>query len=91
MTLFEMPFGRTPGTTITNLICQPTWLLSDWKKTIRNYVLAQPAELQVFTIHDSEGELADYLVFNELRKRGRSVNNNFKEYQFFEKKPSRAQ
>ena len=36
-------------------------------------------------IHDSDGELADYLVFNESRKRGRSVSDNFKNYQFFEK------
>ena len=39
----------------------------------------------MFTIHNSDGELADYLVFNESRRRGRSVSNNFKNYQNFEK------
>ena len=33
---------------------------------------AQPAELQVYTTQDSDGELADYLVLNESKKRGRS-------------------
>ena len=41
---------------------------------------------QVFTIHDSDGELADYLVVNESKKRGRSVSKKFKAYQFFERK-----
>ena len=90
MTPFQLHYGRKPRTPITNLIGQPTCLLSDWKKTLTNYILAQPAELQVFTIQDSYGELADYSVFNESRKRGRSVSDNFKDYQFFgkETKPS---
>ena len=50
-----------------------------------NYVVAQPAELQVFTIHNSDGELADYMVFNESRKWCRSVSDKFKNNQFFEK------
>ena len=85
MTPFQLHHGRKPRTPITNLIGQPTCLLADWKKTLTNYILAQPAELQVFTVHDSDGELADYLVLNESRKRGRSVRGNFKSYQFFEK------
>ena len=90
MTPFQLHYGRNPRTPITYLIGQPTCLLSDWQKTLTNYILAQPAELQVFTIRDSDGELTDYLIFNELRKRGRSVSENFKNYQFFEKetKPS---
>ena len=85
MTTFQLHYGRKPRTPITNLIGQPACLLSDWKKTLTIYVSAQPAELQVFTIHDSDGELADYLVFNESRKRGLSASDNFKNYQFFEK------
>ena len=85
MTLFQLHHGRKPRTPITNLIGQPACLLTNWKKTLTNYILAQPAELQVFTIHDSDGELAGYLVLNESRKRGRSVSHNFKNYQFFEK------
>ena len=85
MTPFQLHYGRKPRTPITNLIGQPNCLLANWKKTLTNYILAQPAELQVFTIHDSDGELADYLILNESRKRGRSVSNSFKNYQFFEK------
>ena len=85
MTPFQLHHGRKPRTPITNLIDQPACLLSDWKKTLTNYTLAQPAELQVFTVHDSDGELADYLVLTESRKRGRSVRDKFKSYQFFEK------
>ena len=82
MTPFQLHYGRKPRTPITNLIGQPACLLTDWKKTISNYVLAQPAELQVYTIQDSGGELADYLVLKESRKRGRSVSGDFK-LQFF--------
>ena len=85
MTPFQLHYGRKPRTPLTNLIGQPNCLLTNWKKTLTNYILAQPAELQVFTIHDSDGELADYLILNESRKRGRSVSDNFKSYQFFEK------
>ena len=85
MTPFQLHYGRKPRTPITNLIGQPACLLTDWKKTISNYVLAQPAELQVYDIQDSDGELTDYLVLNESRKRGRSVSGDFKSYNFFEK------
>ena len=68
MTPFQLHFGRKLRTPITNMIGHPACLLSDWKKTLTNYVLAQPAELQIFTIHDSDGKLAEYLVFNESRK-----------------------
>ena len=85
MTHFQLHYGRKPRTPITNLIGQPACLLTVWKKTITNYILAQPAELQVYTIQDSDGELADYLVLNESRKRGRSVSGDFKSYKFFEK------
>ena len=50
-TPFQMHYGRKPRTAITNLIGQPQCLLSDWKKTLPNYVSAQPSELQVFTIN----------------------------------------
>ena len=85
MTPFQSHHGRTPRTPITNLIGQQDCLLTNWKKTLTNYILAQTAELQVFKIHDSDGELADYLVLNESKKRGRSVSDTFKIYQFFEK------
>ena len=85
MTPFQLHHGRKPRTPIVNLISQPACLKEDWKKTLTNYVLAHPAELRVFAIHDSDGELADYLVRNESRKRGRSVSDNFINYQFFEK------
>ena len=85
MTPYQLHHGRKPRKPAVNLIGQTACLLADWKKTLTNYVLAQPAELQVFTIHDSDGELADYLVFNESRKCGRSVSDNCKNYQFFEK------
>ena len=77
MTPFQLHYGRKPRTPITNLIDQPNCLLANWKKTLTNYILAQPAELQVFTIHDSDGELADYLILNESRKRGQSVSDSF--------------
>ena len=69
---FQVHFGRKPRTAITNLIGQPQCLLSNWKKTLTNYISAQPTELQVFTINDSEGEMADYLILNDTRKRARS-------------------
>ena len=59
LTSFQMHFGRKPRTSITNLIGQPTCILSNWKRTIAKNVSAQPAELQVFSIHDSDEELAD--------------------------------
>ena len=48
--------------------------MSNWKIFVTKYVLAQPEELEVSTIHDSDGELADYLVVNESKKRGHSVS-----------------
>ena len=59
MTSFQMHFRRKPRTAITILIGQPECLLSNWKKTLTNYISAQPTELQLFTINDSEGEMAD--------------------------------
>ena len=55
MTPFQMHFGRKPHTALTNFIGQPECLLSYWKKTLTNYTSAQPTELQMFTINDSEG------------------------------------
>ena len=72
MTIFRMHFGRKLRTAITNLIGQPSCLLSNWRKTVTKYILAQPEEMQVFTIHDSDGELADYMV------KTRSVSQNHK-------------
>ena len=85
MTPFQMHYGCKPRTAITNLIGRSECLLSNWKKTLTNYVSAQPTELQMFTINDSEGEMADYLILNDSKKRNRSVSKEFKQYQFFEK------
>ena len=85
MTPFQKHFGRKPRTALTNLIGKPDCLLSNWKRTITNYISAQPTELQVVIINDSDGEMADYLVLNEAKKRGRSVSRDFKSYQFYEK------
>ena len=85
MTLFQMHSGRKPRTALTNLIGKPECLLSNWKRTLTNYISAQPTEMQVFTINDSDGEMADYLVLKDKRKKGRSVSRNFKKYQFYEK------
>ena len=84
-TPFQMHYGRKPRTAKTNLIGQPECLLSNWKKTLTNYVSAQPTELLMFAINDSEGEMADYLILNDSKKRNRSVSKEFKQYQFFEK------
>ena len=46
---------------------------------------AQPTELQMFTINDSEGEMANYMVLNDSKKGVRSVSRELKQYQFFEK------
>ena len=78
MTPFQMHLGRKPRTALTNLIGKPECLLSNWKKTSNNCISAQPTELQVFAINDSDGQMADYLVLNDTRKRSRSVSRNFK-------------
>ena len=38
----------------------------------------------MFTINDSEGEMADYMILNDSKKRARSVSREFEQYQFFE-------
>ena len=85
MTPFQMHLGRRPRTALTNLIDKQECLLSNWKKTLTNYISAQPTELQVVTINDAEGEMVDYLVLNETKKKGGSVSRDFKNYQFYEK------
>ena len=85
MTPFQMHLGRKPRTALINIFGKPECLLSNWKKTLTNYILAQPTELQVVTINDAEGEMADYLVLNDTRKRSRSVSRKFKKYQFLVK------
>ena len=85
MTPFQLHFRQKPRTAITNMIGQTSCLLSNWKKTVTKYISAQSTELQVFTIHDSDEEMADHLVLNENKKRPRSVSQNFKQYQFYEK------
>ena len=52
MTPFQMHLGRRPRTALTNLIDKPKCLLFNWKKTLTNYISAQPTELQVITIND---------------------------------------
>ena len=84
-TPFQMHLGRRPRTALSNLIDKPECLLSNWKNTLTSYISPQPTELKVVTINDSDGEMADYLVLNETRKRGRSVSRDFKNYQFYEK------
>ena len=89
MTPFQMHLGRKPRTALTNLVDKPSTLveclLSNWRRTLTNYISVQPTELQVVTINDAEGEMADYLVLNETRKKGRSVSQDFKNYHFYEK------
>ena len=82
MTPFQMHLGRKPRTALINLIDKPELLLSNWRRTLTNFISAQPTELQVVTKNDAEGEMADYLVFNETKKKGRSVGQDFKNYQF---------
>ena len=85
---FQMHFGRKPRTPIINLISQPSCLLTIWKKTVTKYFSAQPTELQLFTIHDSDGELVDYLVLNYSKKRNRSVSQRFKKVVRKRRKPA---
>ena len=47
--------------------------LANSKKMSEKCVLAHPAELQVYTIYESEGEQADYMIINESTKKIRSV------------------
>ena len=37
----------------------------------------------MFTMYDSEGEMADYIVPNDSKKRTRSVSQEFEQFQFF--------
>ena len=85
MTPFQMHLARRPRTALTNLIDKPECLLSNWKKTLTNCNSAQPTELQIVTINDAEGEMMDYLVLSETKKKGRPVSRDFKNYQFYEK------
>ena len=84
----QMHLGRKPctyrHTALTKLFGKPECLLSNWKRTLTNYISAQPTELQVFTINVSDGEMADYIVLNDTRKWGRWVSRNLKKYQLFE-------
>ena len=82
---FQMHFWHKPRTAKTNIIGRPVFLQSNWKNTLTNYVLAQPTELQMFAINGSEGEMADYMVINDWKKKPRSVSREFKQYQAFEK------
>ena len=58
MTPFQIHLGRRPRTTLTDSIGKPECLLSNWKRTLIKYISAQPTELQVVTINDSDGEMA---------------------------------
>ena len=49
MTPIQMLFERKPQTAMTNLIGKRKCLLSTRKKTLTNYISAQPTELQMFT------------------------------------------
>ena len=51
MTPFLMQLGRKPLTALINLIGKPECLLSDWIRTLTNYISAQP------TITTSEGKI----------------------------------
>ena len=83
---FQIHSGRKRRTALTNLIGKPECLLSYWKRTSTNYISAQPTELQVFTINDSDGEMADCLVLNATSKRGLSVSPSFKSINFTKRK-----
>ena len=91
MTFFQMHLGRKPRTAFINLIGKPEYLLSYWKRTLTNYISAQPTELLVVIINDSEGEMADYLVLNDTRKRGRSVTGILKSINFMKKRTNPIQ
>ena len=54
MTPFQMHLGRKPHTALTNLVDKPECLLSNCRRTLTNYIPAQPTELQVVTINDAE-------------------------------------
>ena len=54
---FQMHLARRPRTALTNLIGKPEYLLSNWKGTLTNYISAQPTELPVVTINNSDGEM----------------------------------
>ena len=73
-----MHLGRKTRPAITNLIGHPSCLPSNWRKTLNKYILAQPTELQIFTINDFDEELADYLVLNDTKKRAPLVSQEFK-------------
>ena len=85
MTPFQVHLRRKPRTALTNLIGKPECLLYNWKRTLTNYISAHSTELQVFTKNNSEGEMMDYLVLNDTRKKCRSVSQDFRKYQFYEK------
>ena len=90
MTPFQMHFGQKLRTATTNLIGKLDSLLSNWKKTLTNYFSAQPAELQMFTINDSEEEMADFLVVYDSKKRARSVSWNLNSTSFLKRKTNRT-
>ena len=74
MTPFQMHLGRKPRTAQTTLIGKSECLLSNWKRTLTKNISTQPTELQVFTINDSDGKMADYTVLNDTSKRGGSLS-----------------
>ena len=39
----------------------------------------------MFTINDSEGEMVDYMVLNDSKRRARLVSRKFEQYQLLEK------
>ena len=61
----------------------------NWKKTVTEYTLAKPAELQTFTINDSDGDLFEYIQLNDSKNRTRSLTQDFKGDKFFEKENKR--
>ena len=79
-----MHFGRKPRAANTNMIGQPQCFLSNWKKTVTKNILAKRTELLVFTIHDSDREIADYLKADRRQERYRPESSKFKKYQFYE-------
>ena len=88
VTPFPMHLGRKPRTALTILIDNLNAYYLFGKE---HYVSAQPTELQVFTINDSEGEMMDYLVLNDTRKRGRSVSQVLNNINFTKKKTNLIQ
>ena len=79
MTPFQMHLGRRPRTALTNLIGKSECLLSNWKRTLTNFISAQPTKLQAVTTQTARWRI----IWSSMKqKRGRSVSRDFRKYLF---------